>query len=722
MSASRRELFKWSALGGVALVLRVPLFEVDEPTRRAGAGTFEPNKWLWIDAGGKVTLVTARSEMGQGARTSLAMILAEELEADWSKIAIEHATPGALYPGMRTSGSSSVSDYWLPLRKAGAAAREMLLEAAAKTWGVPVAECRAERSAILHSKTGRRAGYGDLVALAATLPVPPEPPLKDPKDFRLLGTRVKRVDGPAIVAGKAVYGFDVRPAGALVAAVARSPVPWGKAVSFDPAGAKAVHGVREVVRLSTGIAVVADDTWAAFCGRDALKIAWDEGENRGESTETYWKRLEETARKGGRITRSQGDFAKAFDAAARRLEATYRYSFQAHAPVEPMNCFADVRDGRCEIQVGTQCPNEAQAAAAKLLGIPLEAVTLRVPLLGGGFGRRLDFDYVPEAVELSKAIGKPVQVVWSRRDDFENDRYQPASTNELKAGLDASGNLVAWSHKKTGFHLTMFGPYAPNDDDTYDENPWGAYDTPYEIANLSVEYAPAKSPVPTGAWRSVAYPTSVFARESFLDEVAAATGRDPVRLRLDLLKGSNPLKIGSYAIQRHRLAAVIELAASKAGWGRPLRAAAGRRVGRGIAANVYHGRTHMAQVAEVSVGKDGDLRVHRVVCAVDCGQIVNLLGLEGQIESGIVWGLSQLKTQITFENGRVQQHTYRDYPVLRLDETPAIEVHVVRTTERPSGAGEQPVPPAAPAVCNAIFAATGRRVRSLPIRPEDLAS
>lgn len=505
MSASRREFFKWGALGGAALALRVPLLEAEEPLKNKGsAPPFAPNKWLSIDASGKVTFVTARSEMGQGARTSLAMILAEELEADWTKITIVHATPGARYPGMRTSGSSSVSDYWLPLRKAGAAAREMLREAAAKTWGVPVAECRAEKSAILHAKTGRRACYGDLVALAAMLPVPSEPPLKDPKDFRLLGARVKRVDGPAIVAGKAIYGLDARPPGALVAAVARSPVPWGKAVSFDPAGARAMRGVREVVRLSTGIAVVADDTWAALCGRDALKITWGEGENRGDSTETYWKRLEEKARKGGRVTRSQGDFAKAFATATRRLEAEYRYAFQAHAPVEPMNCFADVRDGRCEIRVGTQCPNEAQAAAAKLLGLPLEAVTVHVPLLGGGFGRRLDFDYVPEAVELSKAIGKPVQVVWSRRDDFENDRYQPASINQLRAGLDASGNVVAWSHRVTDFHLTMFGPYAPDDADTYDENPWGAYDTPYDFPSFTSEYSPAKSPVPTGAWRAVA--------------------------------------------------------------------------------------------------------------------------------------------------------------------------------------------------------------------------
>jgi isoquinoline 1-oxidoreductase beta subunit len=721
MRASRRDFLKAGALGGTALLLRIPLLEAQGRASAAGAARFEPNKWLRIGSDGSVTLITARSEMGQGARTALAMILAEELEADWTKVAIEHAIPGERYPGMRTSGSSSVSDYWRPLRVAGAAAREMLLEAAAKTWGVPRSECRAENAAVLHAGSARRAGFGELVAIAATLPVPQDPALKAPKDFRLLGTRVARVDGPAIVTGRAVFGLDARPPGALVAAVARCPVPGGRAIDFDPAPAKAVRGVRDVVRLSTGIAVVADDTWSALKGRDALRVSWDEGENARDTTDTYWRRLEEAARRNARVTRTQGDFDKTFASAAKKVEAAYRFSFQAHAPVEPMNCVADVREGRCEIWVGTQAPNEAQKAAAKLLGIPLEAVTLHVTLLGGGFGRRLDYDYVPEAVELSKAIGKPVQIVWSRRDDMENDRFQPASINELAAGLDADGNVIAWSQQMTSFHLTMFGPYAPENVETDEENPWGAFDCPYEIPALRAVAATARSPVPTGAWRAVDYPPSIFARESFLDEVAHAAGRDPVRLRLDLLKAPDLLKVGSYAIQRGRLRAVIELAAEKAGWGKALPKIPGRRVGRGIAANVYHGRTHMAQVAEVSVGDAGDVRVHRIVCAADCGQIVNLAGVEGQIEGGIIWGLSAaLKTEITFRDGRIEQHTFKDFPVLGIHETPAIEVHMIASEESPSGIGEQPVPPAAPAVANAIFAATGRRVRKLPIRPRDV--
>ncbi len=720
MSATRRDFLKAGAVGTASLLIHIGPLEAAVRTGSRRSTRFEPNKWLRIGPDGTVTLITARSEMGQGARTALAMILAEELEADWTKIRIEHAIPGPRYPGMRTSGSSSVEDYWKPLRQAGAAARQMLTEAAAKKWGVSPSECRAAASTVTHALSGRRAGYGELAGAASKLAVPTDPPLKDPKDFRLLGTRVRRMEGPAIVTGRAIFGLDARPPGTLVAAVTRSPIPGGHVASFDAAPARAIRGVREVVRISTGIAVVADSTWAAFQGRDALAVSWDEGNNAHDSTEDYWGRLEAAARTTARVTRSEGDFESALGAAARKIEAAYRFSFQAHAPVEPMNCVADVRPGRCTIWVGTQAPNEAQKAAAQLLGIPLEAVTVHVTLLGGGFGRRLDHDYVPEAVELSRAIGKPVQIVWSRRDDMENDRYQPASINQLAAGLDSNGRVVAWSQQMTSFHLTMFGPYAPEKDDTYDGNPQGAYDCPYDVPALRSLFAPAKSPVPTGAWRAVDAPAGVFARESFVDEVAHAAGRDPVALRLELLAGPDH-KLGNFVMERHRLRRIVELAAEKAGWGQDVPPVAGRRVGRGFACNMY-GRTHIAQVADVSVGEAGDVAVHRIVCAADCGQIVNLAGLEAQIDGGILWGLSAaLKTEITFQNGRVQQHTFSDFPVARMRDTPSIEIHVARNSESPAGMGEPPVAPAAPAIANAIFAATGRRERKLPIRQENLA-
>lgn len=728
MKASRREFLRAGALGGAALVLRVPILLPAEPREgepREGE-PFVPSKWLSIDHRGVVTLVASRAEMGQGVRTSLAMILAEELEADWTTVSVITPSPGERYPQMRTGGSGSVSGYWMALRRAGAAAREMLVEAASKVWGVPIADCRAENGAVVHTPSGRRLLYGALASEAAALPVPTEPSLKPESEFRLLGTRVRRVDGPAIVSGKAIYGLDARPPGALVAVVARCPVPGGRVRSFDASAARRIRGVRHVVTIATGVAVVADDTWTALRAREALAVEWDEGPNRSDSTETYGKRLAEaaSARGNGRVTRSEGDPARALAGAARRLEARYAFAFQAHAPVETLNCFADVRPGRCTVRVGTQAPNQAQEAAAKLLGIPLESVRVEVPLLGGGFGRRLDHDYVPEAVELSKAIAAPVQIVWTRQDEFENDRYQPASLNDLSAGLDPAGRVVAWRHRVTTFHLTQFGPFAPDDADSYEEMPWGAFDNPYAIPNLAAECAFAKAPVPTGSWRAVFYPSAVFARESFLDEVAHAAATDPLRLRLDLLSQPDRLKVGSWDIERGRLAGVLRLAAQKAGWDAPLAPIPGRRVGRGIAANVYHGRTHLAQVAEVSVGGAGaasDIRVHRIVCAVDCGQIVNLAGLEGQVESGIVWGLSAaLKTEVTFRKGRVQEKTFRDYPVLRLSEMPEVEVHVVKSAASPGGMGEPPVPPVAPAVANAIFAAIGKRARKLPIRAADL--
>jgi isoquinoline 1-oxidoreductase beta subunit len=722
VSATRRDFLRLGALGGAAaLVLRFR-WEADAQVVKSMAAdtadaAFSPSPWIAIDASGKVTLTAHRSEMGQGARTALPMILAEELGADWSKVEVRHAAPGPDFPDMRTSGSSSVEDSWAPLRQAGAAAREMLLAAAAARWGVPAASCRARDGKVVGGD-GRSIGFGDLAAAAAALPVPRQPPLKSARDYTLLGTRVLRVDGPRIVRGTAVYGLDVQVPGLRKAAVARCPVFGGQARRWNAAAAKAIPGVREVVPIPSGIAVVADDTWTALAGRDALQVEWDYGPRANDSSAAYWRRLEAALDAGGRTTRAEGDAAAALAGAPRRLQARYRYPFQAHATLEPMNCAARVGPNGCDIWVGTQAPNEAQRDVAKLLGIRPEAVRLEVALLGGGFGRRLGYDYVIEAVELARRVPFPVQVVWTRPDDMQHDFFQPAALHEIGAGLDAAGKPVAWVHRAATFHLSMFGPFSAGDPELYDGSPWGGYDTPYAIPALRIDYAPLAAPVPTGAWRSVEYPSTVFARESFVDEIAHATGRDPVALRLELIPSPGTVKLRTMTLDNgERLRRVVRLAAAKAGWGQPLaHRREGRRWGRGIACNAYHRQTMVAQVAEVSVGAQGDVRVHRVVCAIDCGQVVNLSGLEGQVESGVLWGLSAtLHGQITFAGGRAEQHTYSDFPVMRMHEAPQIETHVVPSPLPPLGAGEQPVPPIYAAVANAVFAATGARRRELPL-------
>jgi isoquinoline 1-oxidoreductase beta subunit len=715
MTVARRTFLQWSSLTGAALVLGISrddrVFALSP-----SAAPFEPNKWLRIDADGRITIVAAKAEMGQGVRTALPMIVAEELGADWSHVMVHQAQPGASFPDMRTSGSGSVSDSWRPLRAAAAAAREMLVAAAAARWGVAPATCVAERGGVVHRPTRRRLEFGVLVADAARLPVPAEPRLKESSEFRLLGRRVPRVDTRPIVTGTATYGIDVKVPGMRYAAIARPPAHGGKIARWDGARARAVPGVVDVVEIPAGVAVIASNTWAAMRGRDALEIHAAAGVGATGDSAAFMRALDDAMARGGKPAVRRGDVASALASGARRMTATYRAPFQGHAALEPLNCVAHVRDGRCEIWVGTQAPNQAQEDVAKRLGIPLDRVTMHVTLLGGGFGRRLGYDYVIEAVELSRKIGGPVQVVWSREDDVRHDMYQPGQANRLTAALDARGLPVAWRHEVADYNLTMFGDYDPNYNPAADGDPWGAFDTPYGVPALDVTLALAPAPVPTGAWRSVTYPAAVMARESFLDEIAVATRRDPVALRLALLPSPGTVDMGPLAVNNgDRLRAVLRLAAEKSGWGSPLRRPNdGRRWGRGIAINAYHRQTMVAQVAEVSVGAQGDVRVHRVVCAVDCGQVINRSGLDAQFEGGVMWALSALRSQITFANGTTVQGNYDDYPVVRMREAPTVEVHVVPSTLRPFGIGEQPVPAVGPAVINAIHAAIGRRIRRTP--------
>jgi isoquinoline 1-oxidoreductase beta subunit len=620
---------------------------------------------------------------------------------------------------MRTSGSGSVSGSWRPLRLAGAAAREMLVAAAAARWNVAPSTCTTENGAVVHRPTSRRLDFGALVEEAARLPVPVEPTLRDSAELRLLGTRVPRVDGHAITTGTATYGIDVKIPGMRYAAIARPPAHNGRIARWDGSRARAIRGVTDVVEIPAGIAVIASNTWAALQGRDALEVHAAPAAGATGDTAAFMRVLDQAMARGGKPAVRRGDVATALDRGTRRMTATYRAPFQGHAAMEPLNCVAHVRDGRCEIWVGTQAPNEAQSDVAKLLGIPPERVTIHVTLLGGGFGRRLGTDYVIEAVELSRKVGGPVQVVWSREDDLRHDMYQPGQLNRLTTSLDARGMPVAWRHEVADFNLTMFGDYDANFDPAADGDPWGAFDTPYGFPALDVTLALAPTPVPTGAWRSVTYPAAVMARESFIDEIAAATRRDPVELRLALLPSPGAEAVGQMTVNNgDRLRAVLRLAAEKSGWNVPLRRPNdGRRWGRGIAINAYHRQTMVAQVAEVSVGPQGDWRVHRVVCAVDCGQVINRSGLDAQFEGGVMWALSALRSEITFANGATVQGNYNDYPVVRMREAPKVEVHVVPSTLRPFGVGEQPVPAVGPAVANAIFAATGQRLRTMPLRP-----
>ena len=730
MTLTRRKFLQATAQTGAGLVvaLHLPDISLAGKVLATQAKTFEPNAYIRITADNIVTLWVTRSEMGQGVRTNLPAALAEELEVDFLKIKLEQAMPGARFKGirLRTSGSGSSSGTFVALRSAGATAREMLISAAAQKWKVERTECHAELGSVVHRASGRQLTYGELVDLAAQQPVPTNPPLKDPKSFRLIGKPLPRLDGPAIVTGRATYGMDVRLPGMLYAVMQRRPHLGGKLIKFDGSNALAVAGVKHVVPISggiySGVAVVAENTWAALKGRDVLQVEWEKNGDSDFDSDQFMKKLSSSLSQDGYPIRRAGDAVQTLNSSAKQLNAVYSYPFQVHAPVEPMNCTADVRDDSCEVWVPTQTPETAHNDIMKSLNLPPDAVKIHTTLLGGGFGRRLFVDYVHEAVELSKAIKRPVQLMWTRADDMRNGFFHPASVEQLAAGIDANGRPVAWFHKNASSNLSMFG--LPTEEEkkdlqryAKDESPWGSFDNPYNFLSMKVDFVPVDSPVPTGAWRAVEYPSTVFARESFIDEIAHAAGKDPLQLRIDLLQPGDVLSLGDQRIDRSRMIKVLELAREKSNWTKPF-ADKTRLRGRGVALNIYHAGSYVAQVAEVSAAKDmSDSRVEKIVCVVDCGLAINPAGIIGQVESGITWGLSAtLHGKIDFRHGVVQQETYNDFRVMRMDEMPDIETHIVPGNARPGGFGEHPVPPVAPAVANAVFAATGKRIRDLPLR------
>jgi isoquinoline 1-oxidoreductase beta subunit len=704
---SRRSFLQAGAAAGGGLMLSLSLPFANGDAEATDADRFVPNAFIRIERDGQIVLTMPYVEMGQGTYTAIPMLIAEELEVDLNQVRLEHAPPNEklygnpLIGGIQATGNSNaVRASWRPLRHAGATARTMLVSAAAKRWNVDPASCRAQSGEVLHAPTGRRIKYGELAADAARMPIPESVALKRPEDFKLIGTPAKRLDAPAKVNGTAVYGIDVRPPGVKIATLAQSPVFGGRLNRVDDTAAKAVRGVRQIVRLDDAVAVVADHMGAAKKGLAALVIEWDDGPHAKLSTQEIADELEKATLNPGTVAQTIGDVDKAMASAVTQVEATYQVPFLAHATMEPMNCTVHVRKDECEIWIGSQAMARVQAMVAKAAGLPPEKVIVHNHLIGGGFGRRLEADGAVRAVEIAKHVDGPVKVVWTREEDIQHDMYRPYWFDRLSAGLDAKGMPVAWNHRYAGSSVVArwAPPFFNNglDPDTTE----GAIDLTYALPNMHVEYVRVEPPgIPTAFWRSVGPSHNVFVTESFMDELAVTAKQDPVAYRLALLD------------KTPRAKAVLALAAEKAGWGQPLP----EGVGRGVSLQFVFA-TYMAQVAEVEVSKDGAVRVRRVVCAVDCGAVVNPDTVQAQVQSGIIFGATAaLYGEITLKNGRVEQTNFDTYQIMRMNEAPAIEVHIVPSFEPPGGMGEAGTSAIVPAIANAIFAATGKRLRKMPV-------
>ncbi len=699
---NRREFVKQTAAVTSGLVIGFSFPLLAEATRLP----FSPNAFIRVAPDDTITILINKSEMGQGVYTSLSMIAAEELDADWTKVHAESAPVApeynhTVFGTQMTGGSTSVLSSYAQLRKAGAMARSMLIAAAAADWGVPPSSCKTENGSV--SCGSHRVSYGQLADKASRLSPPAEVTLKDPKDFRLIGKPLARLDTREKVKGSATFGIDAQVPGMLVAAVARPPVFGGRASSFDATKAKSISGVRHVVPIASGVAVVADGFWAATRGRDALEVKWELPSFLLDSG-VQSKEYADLAEKPGNVAKKQGDVSTQISAAKKKLEAVYEFPYLAHATMEPLNCLADVRADSCEIWTGTQVQTMDRDAAAEITGLPKDKVHLHTTFLGGGFGRRAvpSSHFVREAVEISKLTKTPVKVIWTREDDMRGGYYRPAYYHKLSGAIDESGNPVAWAQRIVGQSVIAGTPFEAafvknGIDPTSVE---GASDLPYAIPNLLVDLHSTKQPVPVLWLRSVGHTHTAFAAESFLDEMAHAAGKDSYEFRRSLLRDC----------PRHK--GVLEMAAEKAEWGKSLP----EGWGRGIAVHESFG-SFVAWVAEVSIESDGSPRVRRLVGTVDCGQIVNPAIVKAQLQGAAVFALSlAFYGKITFKDGRVQQGNFDDYPIVRMGECPEIEVHIVPSSEPHGGIGEPGVPPLAPAVCNAIFAASAKRIRRLPVK------
>ena len=727
MSISRRRFVLQSTVAGAGLVIGIRLSPAKAFAQENEKGPKDKvvnpfDAYIHVKPDGKISLIVAKSEMGQGIKTGLAMCLAEEADVDFNSVSVEQAeTRPDIYRHMGTGGSGSTRQNFMPLRRAGATVRVLMITAASQKWNVPTKECKAVKGSVLHETSSRRASYGELVEAAMRLPLPdPEKvQLKDESDFALIGHATPRVDIPSKVDGSAVFGLDVRVPDMMYAVIARCPTFGGKHAHFDASKAKAVPGVKDVFEIPAlgrdmftagGVVVLADSTWAAMKGRDALQITWDNGPAAAESTDTLHTSLHAGAGRSGKRIRNDGDVDAVLSNGTKRVEATYEFPFLAHATMEPMNITVHARPGQAEVWAPTQSPDWVQRTVAKVLDLKPEKVIVHTTLLGGGFGRRYMADYPAEGAQIAKVVDKPVQLVWSREDDMTHDFYRPAACHQMKGAIDKNGRPLAWSHTIASTSIEAY--WHPDTGKPEESEIGGAEQMPYTIPNVRLEYNYVASSVPPLWWRSVEHSFNGFAVECFIDELAAAAGQDPVQFRKSLLvKPANWKAKSEDDPDPARLLAVMELAAEKAGWSAPL----SKGKGRGIA--TYHSfGSYIAEVAEVTV-QGSNFKIDRMIAAIDCGQIVNPESVRAQAESAIIYGLSAaLKNEITIKNGAVEQTNFDGYDPIRISEAPPIEVYLMKSKEDPGGMGEPALPPAAPAVANAIFAASGQRVRKLPFQ------